>query len=285
MRADDRFRGLPKAFWANVRTVSEVLGYTNRKTGDVRVHSGIQIAEALQEAGLGVAHLDGGGGIPMGQRLADYFAYRAESLNAVVRPSLMNASEAKAVFEKLRAELNPKCPIPNNKQKGDKAGPNYLTGIVNMLVEARMAGLPVDFDPRKLTSFTAGQAPLRTLARRVDGCFPGTTNPIALWEIKEYYYTTTFGSRVADGVYETLLDGMELEELRENEGIKCDHVLIIDSYDTWWGSGRSYLCRIVDMLNMGYVDEVLCGREAETRLPELVAGWQTEYARRVAAGV
>jgi len=30
-----------------------------------------------------------------------------------------------------------------------------------------------------------------------------------------YYYTTTFGSRVEDGVYETLLDGMELEELRE----------------------------------------------------------------------
>ena len=32
---------------------------------------------------------------------------------------------------------------------------------------------------------------------------------MALWEIKEYYYTTTFGSRVADGVYETLLDGLE----------------------------------------------------------------------------
>ena len=38
-------------------------------------------------------------------------------------------------------------------------------------------------------------------------------DPLAVWEIKEYYYTTTFGSRVADGVYETLLDGMELREL------------------------------------------------------------------------
>ena len=44
-------------------------------------------------------------------------------------------------------------------------------------------------------------------------------NPIAIWEIKEYYYTTTFGSRIADGVYETPLDGMELEELRVNEAI------------------------------------------------------------------
>ena len=47
----------------------------------------------------------------------------------------------------------------------------------------------------------------------MDGGFPSITNPLAIWEVKEYYYTTTFGSRVADGVYETLLDGMEIEEL------------------------------------------------------------------------
>ena len=36
----------------------------------------------------------------------------------------------------------------------------------------------------------------------------------ARWEIKEYYGTTTLGSRVADGVYETMLDGLELRELQ-----------------------------------------------------------------------
>ena len=30
-------------------------------------------------------------------------------------------------------------------------------------------------------------------------------------------------------------------------------------YYTWWQCGRSYLCRIIDMLHMGYVDEVLFG--------------------------
>jgi len=40
-----------------------------------------------------------------------------------------------------------------------------------------------------------------------------------VWEIKDYYYTTTFGIRIAYGVYESLLDGMELEELREHERI------------------------------------------------------------------
>ena len=114
---------------------------------------------------------------------------------------------------------------------------------------------------------------MRTLSRRVDGASPCAVNPIAVWEIKEYYYTTTFGSRVADGVYETLLDGMELEELRQSEKVDCRHYLMIDARFTWWDCGRSYLCRIVDMLHIGYVDEVLVGREVLDRLPALAKEW------------
>jgi transcriptional regulator with XRE-family HTH domain len=97
---------------------------------------------------------------------------------------------------------------------------------------------------------------------------------------KEYYYTTTFGSRVADGVYETLLDGIELEELREHEKIEVKHYLMVDGHYTWWDCGRSYLCRIFDMLHMGYVDEVLFGYEVVERLPALVKEWvETERER------
>jgi len=142
-----------------------------------------------------------------------------------------------------------------------------------MLVEANAKGVPCDYDPRELTTVTRDGAPLRTLARRVDGAFPSAVNPVAVWEIKEYYYTTTFGSRVADGVYETLLDGMELEELREHEGVDVKHYLMVDAHYTWWDCGRSYLCRILDMLHMGYVDEVLFGREVVEALPGLVKQW------------
>src|SRR5205814_3221705 len=133
------------------------------------------------------------------------------------------------------------------------------TGIVNMLVEANLKGLPCDCDPRELITVTSDRLRVRTMARRVDGAFPSAINPLAVWEIKEYYYTTTFGSRVADGVYETLLDGMELEELDaalrelskvEDRATHIQHLLMVDAHYTWWIKGRSYLCRIIDMLHM-----------------------------------
>ena len=167
-----------------------------------------------------------------------------------------------------------------NKQSGDKKTPAYLTGVVNMIIEANSAGYPCDCDPRELTTVTRYGAPLRTLARRVDGAFPRAVNPVDVWEIKEYYHTTTFGSRVADGVYESLLDGMELEELRSSEGVDIKHYLMVDAHYTWWSCGRSYLCRILDMLHMGYVDEVLFGREVLTRLPVLVREWVSKARTR-----
>ncbi len=66
---------------------------------------------------------------------------------------------------------------------------------------------------------------------------------------------------------------MELEELREGEGINVLHYLIIDAKGTWWDMGKSYLCRMIDMIHQGYVDEVLFGSEVVTRLPELVRVW------------
>jgi len=146
-----------------------------------------------------------------------------------------------------------------------------------MLISESLAGLPCNYKPTELTSITAQRRPLRTLSRWVDGAFPDILNPIAIWEIKEYYYTTTFGSRVADGVYETLVDGMELQEIRENLNIDIEHYLFVDDYFTWWVKGRSYLCRIIDILNMGFITEAIFGREVFSKIPQLVAGWLRNY--------
>lgn len=275
MKPDERFLKQPKDFWANVRLISEKSGYTVRGAGQIKIPSLDEVISTLQVLGLGITHVvePDGAATVTGQRLLDYFKYRAEKLNNDVEPNLMNADAARELFEKTRKALDPTCPMPMNKQKGAKKAPAYLTCLVNMIIEANAEGYDCDYDPRQLTTITHNGAPLRTLARRVDGCFPATVNPVAVWEIKEYYHTTTFGSRVADGVYESLLDGMELEELRERENIDVKHYLIVDAHYTWWDCGRSYLCRIFDMLHMGYLDEVLFGKEVVERLPKLVKSW------------
>ena len=281
MKPDPRFAAQSKEFWANVRTISQELGYTQRGAGIIKVPSLAEVQKRYTTLGLSSIHLGDSMGelTSFGSILFDYFSYRANVLNDFVRVQLMNKAQAEAEFLKLQRRLKPSCPLPMNKQKGDKKNHAFLTGIVNMLVQSALGDEPCVYDPRSLTTLTHDSMPLRTLSRRVDGAYPSVVNPIAIWEVKEYYYTTTFGSRVADGVYETLLDGMELAELEVAAQRKVQHVLFVDDYFTWWECGRSYLCRIIDMLNMGYVDDVLFGRETLTVLPILAAEWRA--ARKV----
>jgi len=282
MKPDTRFLNLPKDFWAHVRLISEQLGYTARGTHQIKIPSFEDQIRSLQALGMSNKKIADELGRPsiFGRLLCDYFVFRADVLNSTVEPLLMDSQAAKTLFTKVRRSFKSTIDIPMNKQKGKKKQPAFLTGMVNMIIHNRCKGQPCDFDPRALTRITRNDVPLRALARRVDGAFPSTLNPVAVWEIKEYYYTTTFGSRVADGVYETLLDGMELEELRGNERIDVKHYLILDSHYTWWECGRSYLCRVMDMLHMGYVDEVLFGREVVKRLPELVDEWLEVLTRK-----
>lgn len=288
MRANVNFQGLDKSFWAHVRSLSQTLGYTARGTDTIKVPTLAEVLGGMKKLDLMSDHLiQGGKPTEFAQELLDYFAFRADVLNKTVRHQLMDAVAAKAMYEKLLGLQKYKIAATMNKQKGEKKQVAYLTAIVNMLIESNSDGIEYAHDPQKLTTVTRDGRPLRTLSRRVDGAFPATVNPVAIWEIKEYYHTTTFGSRIADGVYETLLDGMELEEMRSETGVDIEHLLIVDAKSTWWsGQGRGYLCRMIDMLHMGYVDEVLFGREVEARLPEIAKEWvNMAHARQATAKV
>jgi hypothetical protein len=273
MKPNNTFLKLPKSFWASVRLISQEVGYTEK--GKIRIPNENEIRNRLNVLDVDVDRLfsqksDSG---CFGKLLQNYFTYRADVLNNYAKPRLMDVTRAKEVFDTQLNSYKPSYAVPLNKQKGVMKTPAYLTGLVNMIIEENLYGRPCDYDPRHLTSIMKDNLPLRTLARRVDGAFPSSINPIAVWEIKEYYYTTTFGSRIADGIYESLLDGLELEELREHENVDIKHYLIIDAYNTWWNMGKSYLCRIVDILHMGYLDEVLFGYEVVEKLPQIVNEW------------
>lgn len=279
------------------------------KVDQIKIHTAEQVINAYEALDLEWDHLftkseDHYTPTKYGEEILSYIKYRSEILS-VAKANLMTAEQAKIEFEKILASKSipiprptmPRgkaareaaeaayneqieaalptweCPLPMNKQSGDMRNSAYLTCIVNMLIELNIGEYPVNYNPGTLTAVTREARPLRTMSRRVDGAFPSVVNPTSIWEIKEYYYSTTFGSRIADGVYETLLDGMEIREMSEAEGFKINHYLIVDAYTTWWEQGKPYLCRMVDMLHMGFVDEVLFGREVITRLPILVKEW------------
>lgn len=316
MRASAKFLSQDKGFWAHVRSLSEVLGYTTSRPnqpkydgpprtdaeeraakmaykleGRIFAPNFQQILEGMDQLELFSDHLVAKEGpdqlevpTPYAQLLVEYFQYRADQLNNVARLNLLTLKQAQDMYARLKAVAPPAGKVAMNKQKGDKALESYLTNMVNLLVGANAAGIDYAQDPRELTTFTKNRKPVRTLARRVDGAFPAIINPVAIWEIKEYYHTTTFGSRVSGGVYETLLDGLELEEMKEHEGIDCEHLLIVDALECWWADGRSYLCRMIDSLHMGYVDEILFGKEIEERLPVLTQQWVAKvHAQQVQA--
>jgi len=274
-KPEDKFRKQHPAFWAHVKLISENLGYS--KSGKLKRYTTSEILACLESQSVATSHLYKESKLTdQGILLKRYLDYRAQLLEDVVRVNLMDKEAARKLFEETCGKYNPKCKLPMNKQKGEKRHPAYLTGVVNTLTEAFLKGQSFDDEPRNLIRITRESAVLRTLSRWMDGAYPSTRNPIAVWEVKEYYGTKTFGSRVADGVYETMLDGFEFQELHEHEGIHVQHYLIVDDYYTWWDCGKSYLCRIVDMMHMGLVDEVLFGREVVKRWPEIVTSWITK---------
>ncbi len=231
----------------------------------------------------------------LGEVLEDYFAYRADVLNLQVEQDLMVTDEARELYRDV-LQLADEPPqmlvdkagkviahnvvvhgrdvrVPMNKQKDGMRAPSYFTGIVNILVAHSLAGRECDYDPGRIPVIDYDGTLYAALSRRMDGSYPSTVNPIAMWEIKEYYYTTTFGSKISDAVYITALDGYERLEVQAATGTSIEHLVMVDAYGTWWNMGKSYLCRFVDLLNMGLVSEVLFGREAQRRIPELVPNW------------
>ncbi|WLD91759.1 hypothetical protein [Alkalihalobacillus sp. AL-G] len=272
MHPNPRFLNRSNAFWGYAQLISEKLKYS--KGGNVKTYTSNDVIKKLNELDI---NLDD----EIVKDVLDYLNFRADILNNKIKHFFMDVEKARYTFKRLHnyyQEQNFTCSLPFNKQKREKKDYAYFTCIINILTEkylrkyADANGLVYgkdiyfDDDPRQLTylkdenNYIGG-----ILSRRFDGAFPETINPKAIWEIKEYYYTTTFGSRIADGVYETQLDGHEINELAEFTKDDINHIYFIDDYNTWWNMGKSYLCRIIDMLHKGLVDEVIFGEEVLLR--------------------
>lgn len=273
MQAFSAFKHMSPSFWAMVKFVSQELGYTKRGSGTIRTYSESEIVDLLQFHNMRIDRKEI-------RNVVEYSQLRASALNDFAQNNLMDAQMVRDEFEKLHkiyCHYDFLCDLPMNKQKGTMKQTAYFTAIINILTEwtIRNEGLfngktCFDDDPRSLMYVIDDGQVIGASSRRFDGAYPNIINPKIVWEVKEYYYTTTFGSRVADGVYETQLDGYELKDISERVGYPIKHILFVDGYKTWWKDGKSYLCRIIDILNAGLVDEVIIGREVLDRWPDVL---------------
>lgn len=265
MQANVNFKSKPKYFFEAARLISERHGYSSRRSktvdSEVKTISSVQANDIFKTLGIvedsSVNTRD----------VCEYINYRAQLINAEVEPNLMNREQAKLLYESEKATKNPRTPPLMNKQKGEKRHESFLACLVQIQAEALLGYGNFNNDPQRLAYLTNQKNQLtKCFARRFDGAVPGIENPKVVWEVKEYYGTTTFGSRVADGVYETLLDGYEIVEAREH-GHTLHHYLFIDDYFTWWSLGKSYVCRIIDMMHTGHVDRVYFGKQVVSQFP------------------
>ena len=279
MLPNKKFANEDPRFWATVKIVSETAGYSERvkKINGVMTDPSMKrytmadILECHEKICISKGYCFDVNDVPLetANRVLEYLNYRNELIELEVKPNLMDRAQSKIEFEKMLTRFpDSKIKVQMNKQKGIKKHPSFLVNMVNFIAGNCFGFENFNNDPKNLCTVSDAEGLLKVLCRRMDGAYPTIHIPKIIWEVKEYYGTTTFGSRIADGIYETQLVGEELQQLQKEHGIKIQHVLFVDDYFTWWSCGRSYLCRLIDLLNSGHVDAIFFGRE-------VVSEWET----------
>ena len=122
MKPSIHFRGKSANFWANVKIISQGVGYAKKAT--VIVPTQKDIEKLYKILNLDTSELFPGGKVStLGKDVLDYFSFRADVLNNQVQQLLMSADEAEQMFKRLSKEIRvgENTPVqPMNKQKGEK---------------------------------------------------------------------------------------------------------------------------------------------------------------------
>ena len=149
MKPSKRFKKKSAAFWANVKIISQGVGYAKKKVVIVPTQRAVE--KLYRSLNLDVSELfPSGRPSRLGKDVLAYFSYRADVLNNHIKPLLMSADEAEAMYlamsKELHFEENPP-PQPMNKQKGDKKKKAFFTCMINMLVAKAIGDHKCDYDP------------------------------------------------------------------------------------------------------------------------------------------
>lgn len=219
-------------------------------------------------------------GTPAAKGLVDYLSDREEMLSrlshywsrrrviAANMLSLMRTEEeAKDDFSTLSDQIVESYGVQiDGYHKSSKVLVNTVDALVD--AECSRTSTPVDKNPQSRAAIVSRDH-IWVSPRRLDGAIPSLFNPVALWEIKEYWGKTSGGSKMSDAIYEIQLVGTELRMFEDEFGIHVNHYAILDGKHQW-SARKSDLRRSVDLLYSGLLDELVVGREVLTEWPRIL---------------
>ena len=200
------------------------------------------------------------------ERLSAYWAKRREvsdNLLALMRTE----DEAKADFASISDQVLKSYGV---QLAGYHNSSKALVDAVDAVVyrECRNADVQVNTNPQSRAAIISDQH-IWVSPRRLDGAIPDLLNPVAIWEIKEYWGKTGGGSKMSDAIYELHLVGLELRMFEDEFNIHVNHYAIMDGREQW-NSRKSDVRRAVDLLYSGLLDELVVGSEVLTEWPRIV---------------
>lgn len=271
MFANEEFHGRGREFWSYVRLISEQSGYQPHGDELVKEYTVDDLRETVKKTGINDDPLLDGVSesiTDLGSDVLDYLNYRSKQVE-VALSRIRTKDEAVAEFKKFSEGFEMDTEQLNKQGSSE---PLVFANSVNLVLE-KETGVDFNPNPRMLPTVLDEEKNLQmTLPKWPDGAFPTARNPLGIWEVKEFYSSTTFGSRIADAIYEIMLFSEELDTLHNETGREVELYLMTDGYEAW-KSGVSYICRIIDVLNMGYVDAAIFGEEVFTQWPDIVDEW------------
>jgi hypothetical protein len=271
MHANEDFQGRGRKFWSYVRLVSEQTGYQPHGDELVKEYDAEDLQETVKETGINAEPILGGFSeqtTNLGNDVLNYLNYRSKQVE-VALDKIRPRDQAMDEFEEFSKEFEMDTEQLN---KQGSSQPLIFANSVNLVLE-KETGVDFNPNPRMLPTVLDEDKDLQmTLPKWPDGAFPTARNPRAIWEVKEFYSSTSFGSRIADAIYEIMLFHEELSTLHNETGQEIELYLMTDGYEAWQ-NGVSYICRIIDILNMGYIDATIFGEEVFTQWPDIVDNW------------
>ena len=198
--------------------------------------------------------------------LENYIPLSAKLLEAALS-NLRTEKVAKSFCKKQKLAVGSTRTSNKSHHQSSKALVSAVSGIAAKVCKKKKVS--VELDPQKRAVWLSGNG-LHVSARNLDGAIPSLDNPVAIWEIKEYWGKTKGGSKMSDAVYECHLVGLELRLFEATAKKNIAHIVFVDGKEQW-GCRKSDLLRFIDIHQQGLINYLIVGNEVESEWPKLAA--------------